>query len=73
MEVITELGYKIKPTDKVQYDGETIKGQTKRYVLLNKPKGFTTNIDSNSKKTAFSLVKKHAKNSCILLLKWILK
>ena len=30
----TELGYKIKPTDKVQYDGETIKGQTKRYVLL---------------------------------------
>ena len=50
-EVITELGYKIKPTDKVQYDGETIKGQTKRYVLLNKPKGFTTNIDSNSKKT----------------------
>tara|TARA_Y100000385_G_scaffold124940_1_gene129868 strand:+ start:181 stop:1053 length:873 start_codon:yes stop_codon:yes gene_type:complete len=60
-EVITELGYKIKPTDKVQYDGETIKGQTKRYVLLNKPKGFTTNIDSNSKKTAFSLVKKACK------------
>ena len=32
-EVITELGYKIKPGDKVQYDGETIKGETKRYVL----------------------------------------
>ena len=60
-EVVTELGYKIKPTDKVQYDGETIKGQTKRYVLLNKPKGFTTNIDSNSKKTAFALVKKACK------------
>ena len=60
-EVITELGYKIKPSDKVQYDGETIKAESKRYVLLNKPKGFTSNIDSNHKKTVFSLIKKASK------------
>jgi 23S rRNA pseudouridine2605 synthase len=34
---ITELGYKIKPEDVVQYDGETINAEKKRYVLLNKP------------------------------------
>ena len=60
-EVITELGYKIKPGDKVQYDGETIKGETKRYVLLNKPKGYTSKLDSAQKKTVFRLIKKASK------------
>ena len=69
-EIITELGYKINPDDKVQYDGETIRGETKRYVLLNKPKGFNSNIDSNHKKTVFSLIKKQQKNNYIRLLKW---
>ena len=31
--IITELGYKIAPTDVVQYDGETINAEKKRYVL----------------------------------------
>lgn len=58
-EIITELGYKIKPDDVVQYDGETINAEKKRYVLLNKPKGFITTMDDpRGRKTVMSLVKK---------------
>ena len=58
-EIITELGYKIKPEDAVQYDGETINAEKKRYVLLNKPKGFITTMDDpRGRKTVMSLVKK---------------
>lgn len=58
-EVITELGYKIKPDDVVQYDGETINAEKKRYVLLNKPKGYITTMDDpRGRKTVMSLVKK---------------
>ena len=58
-EVITELGYKIKPGDVVQYDGETINAEKKRYVLLNKPKGFITTMDDpRGRKTVMTLVKK---------------
>jgi 23S rRNA pseudouridine2605 synthase len=58
-QIITELGYKIKQTDVVQYDGETINAETKRYVLLNKPKGYITTIeDPRGRKTVMMLVKK---------------
>jgi len=57
--IVTELGFKIKPGDIVQYDGETINAETKRYVLLNKPKGFITTMDDPfGRKTVMSLVKK---------------
>jgi 23S rRNA pseudouridine2605 synthase len=56
---ITELGYKIKPDDIVQYDGETINAEKKRYVLLNKPKGFITTMDDpRGRKTVMTLVSK---------------
>jgi 23S rRNA pseudouridine2605 synthase len=32
--IITELGYEIAPEDVIQYDGETINAEVKRYVLL---------------------------------------
>jgi 23S rRNA pseudouridine2605 synthase len=58
-EIITELGYKIKPGDVVRYDGETINAETKRYVLLNKPKGFITTMDDPlGRKTVMGLVRK---------------
>jgi 23S rRNA pseudouridine2605 synthase len=58
-EIITELGYKIKPDDVVRYDGETINAETKRYVLLNKPKGFITTMDDPlGRKTVMGLVRK---------------
>lgn len=54
---ITSLGYKVKKGDKVQYDGETINAETKRYVLLNKPKGFITTMDDPlGRKTVMRLV-----------------
>jgi 23S rRNA pseudouridine2605 synthase len=58
-EIVTEMGYKVKPGDRVQYDGETINPETKRYVLLNKPKGFITTMDDPmDRKTVMGLVKK---------------
>jgi len=57
--VVTELGYKVNPDDKIKYDGETIKSNIKRYVLLNKPKGFSTIIgDPKGRKTVMTLVRK---------------
>lgn len=61
-EIITELGYKIKKGDSVQYDGETINAETKRYVLLNKPKDFITTMDDPwGRKTVMGLVMKACK------------
>ena len=61
-EIVTELGYKIKPTDVVKYDGATIKSEKKQYVLLNKPKDFITTMDDPfGRKTVMSLVRKACK------------
>lgn len=58
-EIITSLGYKVKPGDVVRYDGQSINAEKKRYVLLNKPKGFITTLDDPmGRKTVMSLVKK---------------
>lgn len=60
--IVTEMGYKVKPGDKVQYDGETINAETKRYVLLNKPKDFITTMDDPwGRKTVMGLVMKACK------------
>jgi len=57
--VIIEMGYKVKPTDKIQFNGETIKPEKKAYVLLNKPKNFiTTTEDDKGRKTVMELVEK---------------
>lgn len=40
--VITEMGYKVQPGDVVVFDGASITPERKVYVLLNKPKNFTT-------------------------------
>ncbi|MGB0882649.1 MAG: pseudouridine synthase [Vicingaceae bacterium] len=44
-EVITEMGFRVAPTDKVNYGGETIKSEKKVYLLMNKPKDFITTVD----------------------------
>jgi 23S rRNA pseudouridine2605 synthase len=57
--IITEMGHKIKPGDVVKYDGDTVNAESKRYVLLNKPKGFITTMDDPlGRKTVMSLVYK---------------
>jgi 23S rRNA pseudouridine2605 synthase len=55
--IVTQLGYKVKPTDKVQFEGQTLKRERFVYVLLNKPKGFITSTsDPFERKTVMSLV-----------------
>lgn len=38
--VITEMGYKVKLTDEVKFDGRKINPEKPEYIVLNKPKGF---------------------------------
>lgn len=60
--VVTEMGYKVKPTDSVKYNGTLLKSDKKRYVLLNKPKGFLTTMDDpKARKTVMELVGKATK------------
>lgn len=56
-EVITAMGYKVKRTDVVKYNGSTIKAEKPQYLLLNKPKGFLTTMDDpKARKTVMDLV-----------------
>jgi 23S rRNA pseudouridine2605 synthase len=55
--VVTELGTKISPDDKVQYGDQTISREKHRYILLNKPKGYITTVDDPEKrKTVMELI-----------------
>ena len=55
--IITEMGFKVGPTDDVRYAGERLKSERKVYVLLNKPKGFITTVDDEkARKTVMDLV-----------------
>ncbi len=55
--VIIEMGYKVQLDDEVRFDGTLINPETKRYVLLNKPKNFITTMDDEKgRDTVMSLV-----------------
>lgn len=59
---VTELGYKVKKQDMVNYKGKDIRPEKFVYVLLNKPKGFiTTTKDPRDRKTVMELVKSACK------------
>jgi len=54
---ISEMGYKVKLTDDVRFDGRRLNPIKKEYVLLNKPKDFvTTGRDERGRRSATSLV-----------------
>lgn len=56
-EICTELGRKVKRTDRVVYQGKKINPEKPVYVLLNKPKDFiTTTDDPMDRKTVMNLV-----------------
>jgi 23S rRNA pseudouridine2605 synthase len=58
-QVMTEMGYRVKPTDSVYLDDEPLKRERIVYVLLNKPKDhITTTDDPEGRKTVMNLVKK---------------
>lgn len=55
--IVTELGTKVGPKDKVQYGDQTIAREKLRYLLLNKPKGYITTVDDpENRKTVMALV-----------------
>ena len=56
-EIVTQVGTKVKPTDKVQYGEQTLAFEKPVYLLLNKPKGYiTTTDDPFERKTVMEFV-----------------
>ncbi len=56
-EVVTQLGYKVRPGDVVHYGGQRLSSERKRYILLNKPKGYITTMDDpQERKTVMTLI-----------------
>jgi len=55
---VTEMGYLVKPSDVVNFDGATLTPEKKVYILLNKPKNFTTALDEGQEyRNVLELVK----------------
>ncbi|WP_408648393.1 pseudouridine synthase [Tenacibaculum retecalamus] len=55
--LMTQMGYKVQPTDEVRFDGTLISIEQKRYILLNKPKNYITTMeDDRGRKTVMELV-----------------
>ncbi|NJB36723.1 pseudouridine synthase [Croceivirga sp. JEA036] len=60
---VTELGYKVKKTDDVRFDGRRLNPEKKEYVLLNKPKNFiTTTNDERGRRTVMELISNASNN-----------
>ncbi len=60
-EVVTTLGAKVLPTDRVMFHDQSIRRENKVYILLNKPKNcVTTTDDPQERKTVLDIVK----NAC---------
>jgi len=63
---ISEMGYKVKLTDDVRFDGRRLNPIKREYVLLNKPKDFVTSgRDERGRRTATSLVAGASKSELI--------
>mgnify|MGYP000265321747 CR=1 FL=1 len=55
--LMTQMGYKVQPTDEVRFDGTLISMEQKRYILLNKPKNYITTMeDDRGRKTVMELI-----------------
>jgi 23S rRNA pseudouridine2605 synthase len=60
--IVTEMGYKVNPGDVVNYGGVPIKNETKKYLLLNKPKDYITTMDDpEERRTVMELIRKACK------------
>lgn len=61
--VVTEMGYKVKRSDDVRFDGKRLSLEKKEYILLNKPKNFiTTTSDEKGRRTVMELVSSASKS-----------
>ena len=59
--IILEMGFRVKDADTVKFNNETIRSETKRYLLLNKPKDFLTVTNDPRKKNVYSLIESACK------------
>lgn len=61
-EVVTELGTKVHGDDIVRYNGKLVRGESKVYIVMNKPKGYVTTLDDpHAEKTVMDLLKDSVK------------
>ncbi|MBP9689488.1 MAG: pseudouridine synthase [Bacteroidia bacterium] len=57
-EIITEMGYKVKPSDEIRYNNTRLSWEKKVYLLMNKPKDtITTSDDPDGRKIIMDLIK----------------
>ena len=63
---VTEMGYKVKSSDTVKFDGRVISPEKKEYILLNKPKNFiTTTRDERGRRTVMELITNASKSRIV--------
>ena len=56
--IVTEMGYKVQPYDKVEFEGQVIKNEAKVYIVLNKPKAVISAVsDERGERTVIDIVK----------------
>ena len=61
-EVVSEMGHKVSADDVIVYGGERLVNERKKYLLLNKPKGYITTMDDpRDRKTVLALIGKACK------------
>ena len=60
--VVTEMGYRVKPGEIVNFDGALITPEKKEYFVLNKPKNFTTSLDEVEHRNVQELLKGASKS-----------
>ena len=57
--VVTEMGYKVAPTDDVKFDGRSVNPEKAEYFVLNKPKGiYVTGSTEKGGKTVMDIMAK---------------
>ena len=62
--VITQMGFKVNRNDIIKFNGSTIKNQKLKYLLLNKPKNYTSSFkDAYKKNSVISLIKGKCKEN----------
>lgn len=63
---VTEMGYKVKLTDEVKFDGRRLNPEKPEYILLNKPRGFyTTGNPDKGSKTVLDLIANATKSKVV--------
>lgn len=56
--VVTEMGYKVLPTDQIEFEGNTIQQEGFSYLLMYKPSNvLSTTEDEKGRKTVIDLIK----------------